>query len=144
MISVFVPNAVRADENGGKERNGRKPGRLGPRLPRERKLAARGFSGTVTNTSLHDIIQLLCIGRTNCRMLVRSGTKKGVIYFKEGEITHAQSDNAEGEEAFYEILSWELGSFLCDETVSETQTIHENWDFLLMESMRRLDRLWGP
>ena len=70
--------------------------------------------------------------------------KGGVIYFKEGEITHSESDNTEGEEAFYEILSWELGSFLCDEVMTETQTIHENWDFLLMESMRRLDRLWGP
>ena len=141
---MFVRNAVRAGVNGEKELFGRKFARVGAKLPRERKLAVRGFSGTVTNTSLHDIIQLLCIGRTNCRMLVRSGIRKGVIYFREGEITHAESTDNEGEEAFYDILSWELGSFLCDETTTETQTIHENWDFLLMESMRRLDRLWGP
>lgn len=75
---------------------------------------------------------------------MRSGTKEGVVYFRDGEITHAKTDSTKGEEAFYEVLSWELGSFLCDETTTEIQTIHESWDFLLMESMRRLDRLWGP
>jgi hypothetical protein len=103
------------------------------------QLKSAGFRGTITNTSLPDIIQLICIGRNSCRMQVRSGTNNGLIYFRKGEIVHAQTDALEGEEAFYAILSWELGMFECDDRRAKTETIQESWDFLLMESVRRLD-----
>ena len=109
----------------------------------KKELKRTGFSGTVTNTSLHDIIQLICIGRNSCRMLVRSGTKKGRIFFRDGEIVHAEYTSVSGEEAFYSILSWELGVFECDLVPEKSETIHESWDFLLMESMRRLDTLYS-
>jgi hypothetical protein len=98
-----------------------------------------GFRGTITNTSLPDIIQLICIGRNTCRMHVRSGTNNGLIYFRKGEIIHAETHGMEGEEAFYMILSWELGVFECDDRRAKAETIQESWDFLLMESVRRLD-----
>ena len=107
----------------------------------KKELKKTGFSGTVTNTSLHDVIQLICIGRNSCRMLVRSGTNEGWLYFRDGEIVHAAWEEETGEEAFYVIVSWELGVFECDMVAPETETIHESWDFLLMESMRRLDTL---
>ena len=102
-----------------------------------------GFSGTVTNASLYDIIQLICIGRNSCRMRVRSREKEGLIYFRDGEIVHAECENLRGEEAFYAVVSWELGLFECDVVPAETETIQESWDFLLMESMRRLDSVCG-
>ncbi len=98
-----------------------------------------GFNGTITNTSLHDVIQLICMGRGTCRMSVTSGVDAGAIYFKAGEVVHAESNTLQGEEAFYWILSWELGIFACDESRSEKETIEESWDFLLMESLRRLE-----
>jgi len=73
-------------------------------------------------------------------MRVRSGAQDGLICFREGEIVHAQSLSIEGEEAFYDILSWELGNFECDDSISQKETIQESWDFLLMESMRRIDK----
>lgn len=106
-------------------------------------MSSSGFSGTVSNTSLHDVIQLICIGRGTCRMRVRSGADTGVIQFKEGEIVHAESEDMEGEEAFYRILSWEVGVFDCDQRPSDRETIAESWDFLLMESIRRLDVVRG-
>jgi hypothetical protein len=102
------------------------------------------FSGTIANTSLPDVIQLLCIGRNTCRMAVRSGKNQGVIYFREGEIVHSQTGKLRGEEAFYAILSWELGVFHCEVVPAEKETIQESWDFLLMESMRRLEELNVP
>lgn len=102
-------------------------------------MKSAGFRGTITNTSLPDIIQLICIGRNTCRMQVRSGTNNGLIYFLKGEIVHAQTNGMEGEEAFYMILSWELGVFECDDRRAKAETIQESWDFLLMESVRRLD-----
>lgn len=76
-------------------------------------------------------------------MHVRSTDKKGMICFREGEIVHAQAMGTFGEEAFYVILSWELGVFSCDDKPPRSETIKESWDFLLMESMRRLDSLRG-
>jgi hypothetical protein len=102
-------------------------------------LKSGGFNGTVTNASLHDIIQLICIGRKSCRMQVASGEERGSIYFRTGEIVHAEHNGASGEEAFYDILSWEFGSFECDEGSTDDNTIQESWDFLLMESMRRME-----
>lgn len=107
------------------------------------ELRRQGFSGTVTNTSLHDIIQLICIGRNSCRMMVKSRDRKGLIYFRDGEIVHAEAEGGTGEEAFYDIVSWELGIFECDSQPPEEETIRESWDFLLMESMRRLDSMDG-
>jgi hypothetical protein len=100
-----------------------------------------GFSGVVTNTSLPDVIQLICIGRNTSRMVVRSGVREGIIAMRDGEIVHAETGGVKGEEAFYEIISWELGMFSCDTEPVETETIHESWDFLLIESMRRLETL---
>ncbi len=102
-----------------------------------------GFNGTVTNISLPDLIQLLCIGRNSCRMQIRAGTQKGLIYFRDGEIIHAETEDLEGEEAFYQILSWEIGIFEGDRIEPEKETIHENWDFLLMESVRRREKARG-
>jgi hypothetical protein len=76
-------------------------------------------------------------------MLVRSRGKEGWIYFRDGEIVHAECDDLKGEEAFYAIVSWELGLYECDVVPAETETIQESWDFLLMESMRRLDSLYS-
>jgi len=72
---------------------------------------------------------------------VRSGPNRGLICFRNGEIIHAEAADITGEEAFYLILSWELGTFDSDEKVVEEETIHESWDFLLMESMRRAERI---
>lgn len=108
------------------------------RLERALSLKPSGFSGSVTNTNLHDIVQLICISRSSCRMKVRSGPDAGFIFFSSGEIAHAEVQGTQGVEAFYKILSWETGAFVCDEIEPETHTIEESWDFLLMESMRRL------
>jgi hypothetical protein len=113
-------------------------------MDRDRSRKDVKFSGTVTNTSLPDVIQLLCIGRNTCCMSVRSGKKRGVIYFRQGEIVHSQTGTLRGEEAFYAILSWELGVFHCEVAPPKKETIQESWDFLLMESMRRLEELNVP
>lgn len=110
-------------------------------MQREKRARPVGFSGTITNTSLPDVIQLICIGRNSCRMSVKSGTRRGIVVVRDGEIIHAETSDQRGEDAFYEIISWELGVFECDTVSVESETIHESWDFLLIESMRRLETL---
>lgn len=73
-------------------------------------------------------------------MHVRSGPNRGLICFRDGEIIHAETGGIEGEEAFYQVLSWELGTFDSDAKPAGAETIQESWDFLLMESMRRVEK----
>jgi hypothetical protein len=74
-------------------------------------------------------------------MRVRSGNDDGVIQFSDGEIVHAQNREFEGVEAFYRIVSWNIGIFECSEKAPARKTIDESWDYLLMESLRRIDSL---
>lgn len=103
----------------------------------------RNFIGTLTNTSLHDVIQLLCVARGTCRMRVKSWSGAGFIAFRDGEIIHAECDVLEGEEAFYALLTLEQGVFSCEEPADDGITIQESWDYLLVESLRRFDALRG-
>ena len=70
------------------------------------------------------------------------------IYFKEGEMAHAVSDNHTGEEAVFELLSWEAGSFQVKMGAEPpTRTINKGWSGLLLEGMRRIDEAtagWSP
>ncbi len=99
-----------------------------------------GFSGKVASLSLVDVIQMNCLARATNAIVVESGGEKGVIYFKEGEIVHCEVDELEGEEAFYNILSWQGGYFQIQHNLfPPKETINLNWNNLLMEGLRRLD-----
>jgi hypothetical protein len=100
--------------------------------------------GTVTNASLHDVIQLMCVSRCTCRLCVKSWEGEGLIEFQGGEITHAQCGELTGASAFYETLTFEQGIFWCEALEDEKEaTIEESWDYLLLESLRRFDALHG-
>ncbi len=67
-------------------------------------------------------------------------SEKGVIYFNEGEIVHAECGEEKGTDAFYKILSWEEGEFVSNiGIVPPVQTIYQSWEHLLVEAMRRTD-----
>jgi hypothetical protein len=72
-------------------------------------------------------------------MITREG-EKGVIYFSEGEVIHAECGEMKGAEAFYKIMGWEEGEFVSSIGVSPpVQSIDQNWEHLLVEAMRRND-----
>ena len=100
----------------------------------------KGFRGTISDFQLSDLIQINCLGRFTSALHVSHGTSKGAIYFEEGNIIHAETDELEGEDAFYEIISWEGGSFSTSKsTQPNKETILKGWQSLLLEGMRRMD-----
>ncbi len=102
----------------------------------------KGFEGRISDFQLTDLIQLLCLGRQTHGIHFEKDDQRGAIYFDEGEIIHAQVGALEGEEAFYEILSWEGGAFhLQKGEKSPKETIFKSWQNLLLEGLRRLDEL---
>lgn len=99
-----------------------------------------GFKGAVTGLSLTDVIQLKGHNKYTGAISVEYGDSKGVIYFADGEIIHAEQGNTSGEPAIYAIIKWPGGTFtIHPEMTSSVCTIHYRTDYLLLEALRRLD-----
>ncbi len=100
----------------------------------------RGFHGRVVGLQLTDIIQMNCLSRLTTALVVTRDGEKGVIYFNEGEVVHAECGDQKGTEAFYKILSWQDGEFVSNiGFIPPMQTIYQSWEHLLVEAMRRDD-----
>jgi DNA-binding response OmpR family regulator len=100
----------------------------------------KGFQGKVFDVQLTDIIQMNCLGRLTTALVITRNGEKGVIYFNEGEIIHAECGEKKGSDAFYRILSWDEGEFVSNiGFVPPVQTIFQSWEHLLVEAMRRTD-----
>ncbi len=100
----------------------------------------KGFQGKVVGLQLTDIIQMNCLSRLTTALIVTRNGEKGVIYFNEGEVVHAECGEQKGTEAFYSILGWQEGEFVSNiGFVPPVQTIYQTWEHLLVEAMRRDD-----
>jgi hypothetical protein len=98
----------------------------------------KGFQGKVFGLQLTDIIQMNCLSRVTTALTFTKDSEKGVIYLNEGEIVHAECGEEQGTDAFYKIMSWQEGEFVSNiGIVSPLQTIHQSWEHLLVEAMRR-------
>lgn len=97
-----------------------------------------GFKGNVSDFDLSDLIQLNCLGRLNITLIVKHQNEEGTIYFRDGNIIHAEKDNLVGEEAFNHIMNWKNGEFSVKKNNSIPKTtIFSSWQSLILESMRR-------
>lgn len=100
----------------------------------------KGFQGKVFGLTLTDIIQMNCLSRLTTALTFTKDSEKGVIYLNEGEIVHAECGEEQGTDAFYKIMSWQEGEFISNiGIVSPLQTIHQSWEHLLVEAMRKSD-----
>jgi predicted regulator of Ras-like GTPase activity (Roadblock/LC7/MglB family) len=99
-----------------------------------------GFVGAVSDMSLADIIQVKGSNRYSGSLVVEHRGNTGVIYFRDGEIVHAEQATLAGEEAFYAVMGWVGGTFRSEPKVSTTsRTIDQPLGFLILEALRRMD-----
>ncbi len=101
-----------------------------------------GFQGTLSNIQLIDLLQMTCLSRISMNIRVEGEGKEGLIQVFNGNIVHAESNEKEGEAAFFEIMSWRGGQF---QTFAMTDvpnpTIEKNWEFLLIEATKVQDEI---
>ncbi|MEN6441616.1 MAG: DUF4388 domain-containing protein [Syntrophobacter sp.] len=101
--------------------------------------APQGFTGTI-NLRLTDLIQMVCLSRSDVVIRVSSKNGKGMISIQQGQIQHAQSGELSGEEALFEVLEWSDGQFeILPFVGAETSSIDKPWEHLLLEAIRRQD-----
>ncbi len=100
----------------------------------------KGFQGKVVGIQLSDIIQMNCLSRLTAVLIINRNGEKGIIYFNEGEVVHAECANNRGTDAFYRIMGWETGEFVSNiGAIAPMKTISQSWEHLLIEAMRRND-----
>jgi hypothetical protein len=97
-------------------------------------------AGNLREMGLAELLQVLAHGLKTVRIQIDGPRGKAEIALREGRIVDARAGALEGEEAFYEIVRWEEGSFRVEPGCQAGAiTIQESTEGLLMEGFRRLD-----
>jgi DNA-binding response OmpR family regulator/predicted regulator of Ras-like GTPase activity (Roadblock/LC7/MglB family) len=100
----------------------------------------RALEGTLRMMSLASIIQINCEERNLARLTLNHLGREGRVFFKDGEVIHAEIGGIAGEEAIYALLRWEDGNFKLRMGVEPPQrSINKPWSGILLEGMRRID-----
>jgi CheY-like chemotaxis protein len=98
-----------------------------------------GFRG-VQSKSLVDILQLEGLSRSSSVLKVTNGALEGRIWFHNGEVVDAVTQDLTGEEAFQRILTWRTGNFeVLPPDPERKRTISTSFQGLLLESAKVLD-----
>jgi response regulator RpfG family c-di-GMP phosphodiesterase len=100
----------------------------------------RGVTGQIENLPLPDIVQILSIGMKTACVTLTAGKRHGKIWFRDGSLAHARAPEEEGEEAFFEMLTWDEGTFEIRHGLrTDKKTVDNDAMFLVMEGLRRID-----
>ncbi len=99
-----------------------------------------GFSGAILVQTLPDVIQLYALSNATGALDVSRGDRTGTIWFDRGAIPHAVTRDKAGAEAFYDIMTWQGGSFsMRPGAVAPKRSIVVPWMELVMEACRLAD-----
>jgi predicted regulator of Ras-like GTPase activity (Roadblock/LC7/MglB family) len=102
--------------------------------------AEAGFRASLDGMGLTDLIQLQETHRFSGCVEVDAGGEVGRIFFRDGQIVHAETAHASGEDAFVAMMAWAGGHLTPHPSVSTTQlTIRKTTRHLLMDALRILD-----
>jgi hypothetical protein len=104
-----------------------------------------GFEGAIGGMPLSDVIQLKAYNRFTGVITVEYSQQSGAIYFRNGEIVHAEQGSRSGEEAFYQLIRWPGGRFAMENNAAApNRTIENSVSYLLLEAHRLMDEDNGP
>lgn len=104
------------------------------------KLAADAGGGEIVGLGLSDVIQINHHNRFSGCIAVESTAGNGLLFFRDGEIIHAEQGTRTGEAAFCDILEWPPGRFRLQPNVTTTRsTIQKTAQHLLLDATRVID-----
>jgi CheY-like chemotaxis protein len=98
--------------------------------------------GSLHNVSSGIFLQLIEMEQKTCtiRLDDKSTRKKGILFFHEGELLDARANDLQGEEAAYEIFSWDqVNLSIQNGCALKEKRIHSEMQHLILEAVRRKD-----
>lgn len=104
----------------------------------------KAFTGKLAVLSLAEVVQSVGEGRRSGTLVVENDGQRGAIAFRDGRIFEIRLGEAEGDEAFYSLVSWTVGDFWFDaKTIPDVDRVGRDIMELLLEGMRRMDESSG-
>jgi CheY-like chemotaxis protein len=102
------------------------------------------MSGSLEHVDLPGVLQMLAHSRQSGSLYVNSGSIDGIIFFEDGNVTHAESGDLVGDEAVVHIVkhcnSVETGSYkFLPGHNARTRTVLRSATELMLEALRELD-----
>jgi hypothetical protein len=99
------------------------------------------LAGAVKEGFLADILQLVSSNEMTGVFTVEGDGSLVQLYYREGEVFHAESEDVRGESAFFVAMAMESGRFRFVETeeLPEERTITSQTQFLVLEALRQID-----
>jgi hypothetical protein len=103
-----------------------------------------GLSGSLQHLDLPGVVQMLVHSRQTGSLSVNAGSIDGILFFENGDVTHAESGDLIGDDAVVHIVKYcngvETGSykFLPGESAA-TRTVLRSATELMLEALRELD-----
>jgi CheY-like chemotaxis protein len=98
--------------------------------------------GVFTSVSAGMFAQLIEMEQKTCtvRLVNRSSNKRGVLFFRKGELIDARVNNTQGEEAALEILTWDdVILSIQDKCSQKEKKINSEFQELLVNALRMKD-----
>jgi TonB family protein len=98
------------------------------------------LTGHSDDVSLADLLQANALGRNTCRVMVTTPRGRGVFYLEEGTVVDAAFGDLDGRDALFALLGAPNSTFHVESGLTtHRRTIHDDWQHLLIEAMRRED-----
>lgn len=102
---------------------------------------ARGFSGSLSEMSLVDLLQTLEVGNKTAVVRLRHATQEGLVFITEGQVIDATLENLEPRRALLRMFTWTEGSFHVDIRVhNRSRSLTAATRDLISEGMTRMYR----
>ncbi len=100
----------------------------------------QGFSGELPQVMLADVLQFHGHNGFSGGISFKQDTEKGVIFFRDGNVVHAEQGKLQGIDAIYRMLLWKGGEFSCHPNLETlNSSVRMTLSHLLLECHRRLD-----
>ncbi len=99
-----------------------------------------GMQGNLHDMTIADLIQHTCQDNKTAKLEIKASDGTALLFFKDGKVVHAASEDLTGEEVVYKVLNWHDGTFSLEMDINPPMnTINRSWSSLLLEGARRLD-----
>jgi len=110
-------------------------------LNEEQTQSEKGFSGSLTEMNLVDLIQTLELGKKSAILKLRHNSSIGFVYVMNGEVIDAVLDDHAPEQSLLRMFTWSIGNFHVEMTpVDRERTIQIQNKKLITAAMRRINQ----
>jgi hypothetical protein len=111
------------------------------RAPPSTQRPVPNLSGLIQDGMLADILQMISANTRTGVFTLEDEDDLIYLFFRDGELYHAQTGDMIGQSAFFAAMALEEGQFYFEdnEDLPEDKTIEGNTQFLILEALRQID-----